>query len=164
MNMPNLASWNQRRAARFSMAGWYGADFPGRAKAAAVAKRSICLLVMAVTSDLNAKRVPAAGCRAVSYTDAHKWREIQRLWRTLQRAAAGFSLRRAGTGSGSSPQHAEGCATWDVTSLYLYADVYLPSRQQIKQFTGVDYLGSLVVLFEMFQVTGNEECCLGSVG
>src|ERR1039458_5801575 len=61
MNMPNLASWNQRRAARFSMAGWYGADFPGRAKAAAAAKRSICLLVMAVTSDLNAKRAPAAG-------------------------------------------------------------------------------------------------------
>ena len=33
------------------------------------------------------------------YTDAHKWRDIQRLWRTLQRAAAGFSLRRAGTAS-----------------------------------------------------------------
>ena len=33
------------------------------------------------------------------YTDAHEWRDIQRLWRTLQRAAAGFSLRRASTAS-----------------------------------------------------------------
>src|ERR1039457_5696761 len=107
MNMPNLASWNQRRAARFSMAGWYGADFPGRAKPAAAAKRSICHLGIAVTSDLNAKRAPAAGCRAVSYTDAHKWRDLQRLWRTLQRSAAGFSPPGGRTGSGRAPPRTE---------------------------------------------------------
>jgi hypothetical protein len=56
-----------------------------------------------VTWPLSKRALTAAALTwtvvAARYTDAHKYWDIQRPWRTLQRAAAGFSLRRAGTAS-----------------------------------------------------------------
>jgi len=57
--------------------------------------------VILLTCDASGVMPPIARLtpdQAIS-TDAHQWRDIQRLWRTLQRAAAGFSLRRASTAS-----------------------------------------------------------------